>query len=267
VDRTEILVTGGTGVLGRRVVDRLRAAGHGARVLSRSGREGTVRGDLLTGAGLEGAVDGIKTIVHCASNPYRNTRQTDVDGTQRLLGVAQRAGVSHVVFISIVGVDRNPYYPYFRVKLEAERVIERSPVPWTILRATQFHDLVLRALRILDRLPVLIVPKGFVGQPVDTGEVADRLIELALAPPAGRVPDVGGPEVLTSSELARTYLEVAGHRKRLVEVPVPGRAARAWREGAQLCPDQPYGSIRWQEFLREALYGRTSNDARGERIT
>jgi uncharacterized protein YbjT (DUF2867 family) len=124
---------------------------------------------------------------------------------------------------------------------------------------------VLRALRILDRLPALLVPRGFVGQPVDSGEVADRLIELALAPPAGRVPDVGGPEILSSSELARTYLEVAGLRKRLVEVPVPGRAARAWRDGAQLCPEQAYGSIRWQEFLRDMLHGQTNDKVRGGR--
>ena len=212
-------------------------------------------------------MDGDKTIIHCASNPYRKTRQTDVGGTERLLQTAERAGVSHVVFISIVGVERNPYYPYFRVKLDAERVIERSPVPWTILRATQFHDLVLRALRILDRLPILLVPKGFVGQPIDAGEVADRLIELSLASPAGRVPDVGGPEVLTSGELARTYLEALGHRERLVEVPVPGRAARAWREGAQLCPEQAYGSIRWQEFLHETLHTQPNDKVRGERAT
>ena len=252
-------------MLGRQVVDRLRAAGYGARVLSRSGRPDTVRGDLSTGENLEAAVDGVKAFIHCASSPYRKTRQTDVDGTERLLRAAERAGVSHLVFISIVGVDRNPYYPYFRVKLDAERVIERSPVPWSILRATQFHDLVLRALRILDRLPILLVPRGFVGKPIDTGEVADRLTELAFSSPAGLVPDVGGPEILTSGELARTYLEAVGRRKMLVEVPVPGRAARAWREGAQLCPEQAYGSIRWQEFLRETLHGPTN--ARGERIT
>ncbi len=219
-------------------------------MFSRSGRAGTVRADLLTGAGLEEAVDGVKTLIHCSSNPYCQTRQTDVDGTERLLRVTQRASVSHLVFISIVGVDRNPYYPYFRVKLDAERVVERSPVPWTILRATQFHDLVLRALQLLNRLPVMLIPKGFRLQPIDTREAADRLVELALSAPAGRVPDVGGPEVLTSAELARSYLEELGRRWRLVELPLPGKAARAWREGAQLCPDRAYGKIRWEEFLR-----------------
>jgi uncharacterized protein YbjT (DUF2867 family) len=158
------------------------------------------------------------------------------------------------VFISIDGVDRNPYYPYFRVKLDTESVVERSPVPWTILRATQFYELILRMLRLLDRLPVMLIPKGFRFQPIDAEEVAERLVELTLSSPAGRVPDVGGPEVLTSAELARTYLEAIGRKKRLVELPLPGRAARAWREGAQLYRGQAYGKIRWEQFLRETLH-------------
>ncbi len=253
MDPKEILVTGGTGSLGRRVVDGLRAAGREVRVLSRSGRPGTLRGDLSTGEGLEAAVRGVSTIVHCATNPFK-TRQTDIGGTELLLQEAARAGVEHVVFISIVGVDRNPHFPYYRVKLDAERVVERSPVPWTILRATQFHELLLGAGRFLDRLPVVMpIPRGFRFQPMDVGEAADRLAELALSEPAGRVPDVGGPEVLTSAELARAYLEAAGRKKKLVEIPVPGKAARAFREGAQICPEYKYGRIRWEEFLRETF--------------
>jgi uncharacterized protein YbjT (DUF2867 family) len=251
LDKREILVTGGTGSLGRRVVDRLRAAEREVRVLSRSGRPGSVRGDLSTGENLEAAVRGVDAIVHCATNPFK-ARRTDVEGTEVLLKEAARAGVSRLVFISIVGVDRNPYFPYYRVKLDAENVVERSPVPWTILRATQFHELLLGAGRSLDRLPaVMPIPRGFRLQPMDVGEAADRLVELTLSAPAGRVPDVGGPEVLTSAELARAYLEVTGRNKRLVELPLPGRAARAFREGAQICPDRAYGDIRWEEFLRE----------------
>src|SRR5919202_6408630 len=100
---SEILVTGGTGVLGRRVVDCLHDAGREVRVLSRSGRPGTVRGDLSTGENLEAAVRGTDTIVHCASNPAKS-RQTDIAGTERLLQEAARADVAHFVFISIVGV-------------------------------------------------------------------------------------------------------------------------------------------------------------------
>jgi uncharacterized protein YbjT (DUF2867 family) len=251
---SEILVTGGTGLLGRRVVDGLRAADHSVRVLSRSGRPGTVRGNLLAGEGLDRAVDGVGAIVHCASSPLRKTRQTDVDGTERLLQAAARAGVSHVVYISIVGVDRAPYHPYYRAKLETERVVEGSPVPWTILRATQFHEFALRILQLLERLPVMLVPKGFLLQPVDVGEVADRLVELALSDPAGRVPNQGGPEVRTMAELADTYFRIAGRQRRILEVPLPGKTARAFREGAQVCLDEcAYGKIRWEDFLRETL--------------
>jgi uncharacterized protein YbjT (DUF2867 family) len=245
----QVLVTGGTGVLGRRVVERLTSEGIGARVYSRSGRPGTIRGDILTGAGLKPAVDGVDTIIHCASSPFRKARQVDIEGTKRLLQAAAEAGVSHLAYISIVGIDRAQSYPYYRIKLETERVVEAGPIPYTILRATQFYDLVLMVLRFLDRLPVLAIPRGFLGQPIDAGEVAGRLVELARSGPAGRVPDIGGPEMSTMAGAARDYLRVKGSRKRIFEVPMPGKTANAFREGALVCPDQAYGKIRWEDFL------------------
>jgi uncharacterized protein YbjT (DUF2867 family) len=248
---SQVLVTGGTGVLGRRVVERLGSAGVGTRVLSHSGKPGTIQGDLLTGEGLDAAVQGVDAIIHCASSPFRKARRVDVEGTGRLLEAG--AGVSHLVYISIVGIDRAASYPYYRVKLETERVVESSPVPHTILRATQFYDLVLMAMRFLDRLPVMAIPRGFLGQPIDAGEVAGRLVELALFGPAGRVPDIGGPEVRTLADAACAYLEIKGRRRRIFEVPVPGKTARALRGGALVCPDQAYGEIRWEDFLRSEL--------------
>ena len=246
----EILVTGGTGVLGGRVVDVLRSAGVGARVMSRGGRPGTVVGDLVSGHGLDRAVRGADAVIHCASSPYRGARKTDVEGTRRLLRAAAGAGVSHLVYVSIVGVDLVAY-PYYRVKLETERVVEGGPIPYTTLRATQFYDLVFLALRALDRLPA--VPKGFLGQPVDAGEVAIRLVELALSRPAGRVPDIGGPEVMTFEEAARRYLDLTGSRKKILPVPIPGRTASAFRSGALTCPQNRYGKVRWEDFLRRRL--------------
>ena len=250
MNEPKILVSGGTGVLGRRVVDRLRDAGIETRVLSHSEKPGTLKGDLLTGEGLDPAVRGIDTVIHCATSPFRKAHQVDVEGTGRLIEAANRAGVGHLVYISIVGIDRAPSYPYYQVKLDAERVIEGSPIPYTILRATQFYDLVLMALRFLQRLPVMPIPRGFLGQPVDAGEVADRLVELALSGPAGRVPDAGGPEVGTLAGAARTYLRITGRQRRILEVTVPGKTACAFREGALVCPQNAYGEIRWEDFLR-----------------
>jgi uncharacterized protein YbjT (DUF2867 family) len=257
VNGREILVTGGTGILGSKVAERLRLAGIEPRVLSRRARPGTFRGDLLTGEGLEAAVRGADTIVHCASSPFRKARRTDVGGTERLLEIASKAGVSHLVYVSIVGIDRAQSYPYYRVKLETEHLVEGFPIPHTILRTTQFYDLVLMAVRALARLPVVPVPKGLVGQPIDSREVADRMVELPLSEPAGRVEDVGGPEVRTSDDVVRAYLEVTGTWKRTLMLPLPGETARAIRSGALTCPENRYGTIAWEEFLRGEMHHRS----------
>ena len=263
VNASEILVTGGTGSLGRRVVDRLRGQGYEVRTLSWSAcSAGVVRGDLRTREELAGALRGVDVLIHCASSPTK-ARQTDVEGTGRLLEAASGAGVSHVVFVSIVGVDRNPYLPYYRAKLETERIVERYPVPWTILRATQFHEFVLKQIRLLERIPIMMEPRGFLLQPMDIGEVADRLAELALSEPAGRVPDIGGPEVRTFPDFARSYLKATGRRRRVVETPVLGKVSRALHEGAQLAPDRAYGEIRWEEFLSRTIHPKKDDGARG----
>ena len=253
MEARDVLVTGGTGRLGRRVVDRLRAEGLEPRVLSRSGRPGTIKGDLLTGEGIEAAVRGTDTIIHAAQSPARKSRRTAVEGTEGLLEIAARAGVSHFLYISIVGLEGVPL-SYYREKLDAERLIESSPVAWTILRSTQFHEFLLSMAQALDRAPFIApVPKGWLFQPIDTSEVADRLVGLTLGLPAGRVPDIGGPEVRTLANLTRAYLSANGSKKGVVELPLPGKAARAFREGAQVAPASAWGDITWEEFLERQL--------------
>jgi len=209
-----ILVTGGTGTLGRQVVSRLREAGLQVRVLSRRGgtsQDGLVlaTGDLATGEGLPRAVQGAGTIVHCASN-----RTGDAEATRNLVrAAAEEGGSPHLVYISIVGVDRFPR-GYFKAKLAAEGVIAGSELPWTTLRATQFYELIRNGAVRLAKLPVIPVPAGFVVQPADSGEVAARLAELALGEPRGRVPDMAGPQVLSFADLIRTYLRATGGRAR-----------------------------------------------------
>src|SRR5207244_2439574 len=137
-----ILVTGAAGHLGRDFVRIAAAAGHTIQALSRQpapagGSLRWVTGDLSTGDGLAAAVDGMDAVVHAAGEP-RNALAVDVDGTRRLSDAAHQAGVSHFVFVSILGVDRIPA-AYYRHKLAAERIVADSGVPFSILRASQFH--------------------------------------------------------------------------------------------------------------------------------
>ena len=257
----DILVTGGTGTLGRPIVRRLQDAGRAVRVLSRRSREAGegieyVTGDLTTGEGIEAAVDGAEIIVHCAGS-----NKGDEDKARNLVRAAARAGTRHLAYISVVGADRIPVvsgadramFGYFASKLAAERVVAESGVPWTTLRATQFHDLILLVAQQMVKLPVIPVPAGFRFQPVDTGEVAARLVELALGSPAGLVPDMAGPRVSSMADLLRTYLRVRGKRRLLLPVRLPGQAARAVRAGANLAPDRAVGHRTWEEFLAERV--------------
>lgn len=263
----QVLVTGGTGILGSEVVSRLVERGADVRVLSRKdrpeapSRATVVRGDLDSGEGLADAVRGTEAIVHCASATqvpvYRAAKRVDVDGTRRLLDAAKGAGEPRIVHISIVGIDRIPL-GYYRAKLQGERVVEESGLPHTIQRTTQFHDLLLRTIRAANRVPVILpVAKGVRFQPVDAGEVAERLVSHLETDPAGRAPDMGGPEVHPLTDLALSYLSLTGRRKPVVAVRFPGRVSGAFREGHNLCVEHTDGRIRWEDWLRHQLHEET----------
>jgi uncharacterized protein YbjT (DUF2867 family) len=128
-----------------------------------------------------------------------------------------------------------------------------SGLPWTTIRATQFHDLILMVLEKLAKLPVVPVPSGVAFQPVDADEVAARLVELALGEPSGVVPDIAGPRVYGTAELVRGYLEATHRRRLLVPIRLPGGAARALRAGADLAPERAVGTRTWEAFLADRL--------------
>ncbi|MEU5322449.1 NAD(P)H-binding protein [Streptomyces sp. NPDC021056] len=246
---TTILVTGGTGTLGRLVAERLRADGHEVRVLSRHAQPYAV--DLREGgAALDAAVEGVDTVVHCA------TTQTggDEKSAGNLIAAARRAGVGHLVYISIVGVDRVPF-GYYRSKLAVERQLEESGLGWTVLRATQFHDLLVRMFRAMAKSPVMVVPAGVSDQPVEVAEVADRLADLAAGAPAGRVADLGGPEVRSFESLARAYVKATGRRRAVVNVPLAGKAYRGFRAGGHLAPERAVGKGTFEEYLVRGFAG------------
>jgi uncharacterized protein YbjT (DUF2867 family) len=263
-----ILVTGGTGTLGRHAVHRLREAGREVRVLTRRAHEDDdgvrfVTGDLLTGAGVDAAVDGVATIVHAAGS-----NKGDEVATRNLVDAAARTGRPHVVYISVVGAERVPVrsridrmmFSYFDMKRKTEEAVAGSGLPWTTIRATQFHDLVLKVLEAMAKLPVVPVPSGLSFQPVDTDEVAARLVGLALGEPSGLVPDIAGPRVYPMADLVRSYLRATHKRRVLVPIHLPGGAARAIRAGAHLNPGRAVGVRTWERFLADHLRGADEPD-------
>jgi uncharacterized protein YbjT (DUF2867 family) len=244
-----ILVTGGTGTLGRLVVPRLRDAGCGLRVLTRRGRESPEGIDYVTGdlhkddEGIEAAVEGTEIILHLAGGP-----KGDDEATRNLLRAASCAGTRHLVYISVVGADRVPL-GYFRSKRAAEEAIANSGVPFTILRAAQFHDFVLTAAQKMAKMPLVPVPSAIRFQPVDADEVAARLVALALGEPAGLVRDLAGPKVYPMADLIRGYLRAMGKRRPLLPVRLPGKVGRAYREGENLSLEGTVGQRTWEDFL------------------
>jgi uncharacterized protein YbjT (DUF2867 family) len=196
------------------------------------------------------------TIVHLAG-----TQKGDGDKARHLVRAASRAGAEHLVYISVVGAERVPVvsgvdramFGYFASKRDAEEVVAGSGLPWTTLRAAQFHDLIFMVVRQMAKLPIVPVPAGVRFQPVDAGDVAARLVELALGEPAGLVPDIAGPRVYRMGELVRSYLAATRRRRLLLPVPAAGRAYRAIRAGANLAPDGTLGTRTWEEYLAARL--------------
>jgi uncharacterized protein YbjT (DUF2867 family) len=231
----KILVTGGTGTLGRHVVPQLRAAGADVVVLSRT--NGDITCDLLAGDVPQVDAD---VVVHLAGG-----QKGDDIATRNLLAAC--AGVRHFVYISVIGADTVPL-AWLRTKLACEEAIAGSGIPFTILRAAQFHDLTLTMVRAMAKLPIVPVP-GMRLQPIDARDVATRIVELALATPAGRVADIAGPAVYEMKQLVQDYLTTAGKRRLTVPVRLPGKAGKAYRGGQNLTLDGDHGTHTWEEFL------------------
>ena len=231
-------MAGGTGVVGRHVVGVARGRGHDVVVLSRS--EGV---DLTTGVGLAERLAGIDAVVDVTSiaTQKRADAEAFFGSVTRSL---QAAGAAHVVALSIVGIDEVDTGYYAGKRLQ-ERLLAKGDVPWSVLRATQFHEFAEQALGFVRVGPFSLVPR-MTSQTVAAREVAESLVDLAERGPSGRVPDLAGPEVHDLVDLAR---RVAGGR-RVVPLRVPGAAGRAMRSGGLLPRgDGPRGEITFDAWL------------------
>ena len=235
-----IAIAGGTGTVGTEATRELEHRGHAVRVLSPDAPEHPV--DLRDGSGLAAALDGVDVVVNAANG----NRKVLVDGTARLLRAAEEAQVRHYVGISIVGVDRVGIR-YYKAKVAQEEVTQRSGVPWTILRATQFHPFVARTFANSAKFGIVPCLK-FQMQPVDPREVGRVLAETAEAEPSLAITQFAGPEVVSACELARRWRLRTGSHAVPVRLPV----TRALRSGALTNPSARRGSVTFDKWLEAA---------------
>ncbi|MEM7113286.1 MAG: NAD(P)H-binding protein [Chloroflexota bacterium] len=252
-----VLITGGTGELGKALVPRLLAAGYKVCIGSRRAAPTELpdgvswaQMDLATGEGVAKA-NIADIIIHAASSPFRNTDATDVEGAKRLLEVAKEP--EYFLYISIVGVDKIPYR-YYRYKVATEEVVAQGQVPWGILRATQFHSLLDMGLAAQRKWPFFLVPKGYNFQPIATKEVADVMVTAVIERQLGHLPDLAGPESRPATELAQMWQASQGLNKPIWQLPMLTKAARAFQAGHHTLPERPFGTITWQDWLA-AKYG------------
>jgi uncharacterized protein YbjT (DUF2867 family) len=263
---TPVLVTGGTGHLGRDLVRRLVQEKHRVRVLARSpGSETDVEwaiGDLATGEGLAAALRNVHTVINAAtSSPiarrgavrpvdfFRSPSTVDVDGTRRLLALSEKAGVRHFLHVSIVGLD-DASLPYARVKLAGERLVRGSSLSWSVVRAMPFYYLLERMLAGLTWLPLWPVPKA-IFNPVDTSDVAAYLAACAFDGNRGMRSEIGGPEDLSCAEFACQYQEIRGVHRPILPVRVSAGTARGM--GFAMAQG-PRGALSWSTWLRRQLH-------------
>jgi uncharacterized protein YbjT (DUF2867 family) len=247
-----VAVVGGTGTLGAPVVRELLARGATVRVLSRNATdvpEGAThhRADLTSGEGLAQALAGADAIVD-AANSTKKAEDVLVAGTKRLLEAGAAAGVGHHVAISIIGIDQVPM-SYYRVKLAQEEAIESGPLPFSILRAAQFPQLLDQAFTAAARFGIRPTGRAKV-QPIDPTIVAACLAEAVTAGPGGRLPEVAGPKIQTLSELSRAWAAARGKHRLPLRIPAWGKMGKALAAGGLCDPAAATPGRDFEEWLR-----------------
>lgn len=237
-----VAVAGGTGVVGSLLVTQLKMAGHEPVVLARA-----TGVDLLTGKGLEHVLDGVEAVVDVTSVATTSAKVATEffsTTTKNLLAAEYDAGVRHHVLLSIVGIDVTPF-GYYIGKLAQEATVEDGKVPFTIARATQFHEFAGQMVERSSIGPFVVVPQ-MRSAPIAAREVAAALAGIATGVPRGRVGDLRGPNVESVPSMTRRLLRQRGSHRPVLTVPLPGKAGKAMRSGA-LIPTDP-GTVGTQSY-------------------
>ena len=239
-------MAGGTGHVGRHVVDVARERGHESVVLART------RGvDLLDGAGLADALAGVEVVVDVSgtsTTSASSSRRFFGTVTANLMAAEARSGVRHHLALSIVNAAR-VRAGYYAGKARQEQAVQAGSTPWTILRTTQFHEFAEQTLARGSVGPVTAVP-FMRSQPIAAREVAERLVDLALGEPLGVAPDLSGPREEQLVDMVRSFARRTLVRKPVIGVSLPGDMWKAMRDGVLLpARDSARGTQTFAEWL------------------
>lgn len=256
-----ILITGGAGTLGREIIRQLNHNGRQISVITTKDDPGLpeglniIKGNILDIDSIKEAVADAAIIIHAASNPL-NAQLVDMEGTQNILAYVNKNKLRHFIYISIAGVNKSDF-PYYKIKYQVEQLIAAANIPFTILRATQFHEFVLyRMIKPYDTGSSLVVPAGLKFQPIDISDVAGKVVSQVAGGANNETITIGGPQVLTIEEMARDYLKTLNRADELKTENMAGERFDMLRSGINLCEDHAFGTKTWQQFLTSLL----SND-------
>ncbi|MFF2051534.1 SDR family oxidoreductase [Leifsonia sp. NPDC058194] len=254
-----VLVVGGTGLAGRAVTSTAVDRGHEVVVAARrvpdddapAYVEGVhyVTADLVGGAGLEEAVDGVDAIIDTSNGSGKQAARVFALGSQNLLHTAARFGVGRAVLLSVAGIDGSRY-PYYRAKLAQERIYAESHLETHVVRATQFHDFVTAVFERGRPFGALIAPAGTRFQPISVDDVARALVddaELVGAPDSLRT--IGGPAVESARSLAEQWKAASGSRRPILPLRLGGPLGAAWRAGRNLAPEHAVDGADYAAWL------------------
>ena len=258
-----VLVVGGTGLAGRAIAAEALQRGHDVVVASRRVPDddsaayvpGAVytTADLVTGDGLEEAVDGMDVLVDASNGAGREASHTFTAGSDNLLHTAARFGVGHAVLLSIVNVDRSGY-SYYRAKAAQERNYHDSPIETRIVRTTEFHDRVASLFASGARVGIIPAYSGVRFQPIAVTDVARILIDAAEGGgPSNSTRTVGGPRIQSSRALAEAWKEATGSRAVIAGIRQPGALGASWRAGDNLAPDVSIDGTDFDEWLSSTV--------------
>lgn len=255
-----VLITGGTGTLGQEISRLLVEKGYLVNILSSKENPDIayythiLKGDLTDTESLKEAVGKSGIIIHCASDP-RNAQAVDLEGTKNLLGAINKNQCVHFIYVSIVGVDKSNY-PYYQTKYAVEQLIEASGLPYSILRATQFHDLVLyRIIQIFDKgvgVPIQI-PADMRFQSIDKTDVATYIDELVANKAINGISTIGGPEAHTLETMLQTYLAQSGRQETIEYIESSMAFHQVFTTGINLCPENAIEGISWAKYLSNTI--------------